>query len=546
MKRSLVAMTRLLPGGFREQFGEDVVEQIRTDYDRARSTSRLRACAFSLGTVTDLVCTAVAERWDPAWKTQTTSPTRTEDTSMKLQDWTKNLSQAVRSLRRAPGFFAVAVLMLGLAIGANAGIFSIIDAVLLEPLPVPESDRLVYIAASAPGTDMPDEFGVSAEFYVQYREHAELLEDVTTVNAFTATLRAGDRTERVWMSMPTTSMFNTLGVTPALGRIPVPEDEAGVVVLSHTLWTTWFGADPEVLGRTLHVAGDNRTVIGIMGPEFWFPNENVLLWAPVVVRPEDIRPGRFGPRLVGRMAPGADKEAVADELGRLAQGLPERFGGSANYARVIEKHRAIVRPLDEAFLGPISRPLWVLLGAVGIVLLIACANVANLFMVRGEGRQRELAIRRALGAARGHLIRSQMSEAVVVAVLAGLVALGIAYVGVPLFLRAAPANLPRVSGVSLSGSTILFTATASLLAAVLCGLLPAVRFSGPALTRLRDGGRGSTRRQRWGQNGLVVAQTALALVLLIGSGLLVRSLLELRDVDPGYEVGRRVHLPDRS
>jgi predicted permease len=454
---------------------------------------------------------------------------------MTTSEWIRDFRYAARTLRRAPGYAAVTIMTLGLAIGANAGIFSVVDTVLLDPLPYPEADRLVYIGASAPGSDMPDEFGVSAEFYVQYREESELLEDLATVNSFTSTLRAGDRTERIWMSSPTTSVFNMLGVTPILGRLPVEEDENGVVVISHALWTAWFGADPAVIGRSYHVSGADRTVIGVMGPDFWFPNDETLLWIPDVIRQEGIVPGRFGIGLVGRLAPGATHEALSTELTRLARRLPERFGGSANYARIIEQHRPVVRSVEEALLGDIAGPLWVLLGAVGIVLLIACANVANLVAVRSEHRQRDLAVRRALGADRGQLVRTQLAEALVLAACAGALAVVLAWVTIPLFIRAAPTDVPRLAQAGLSGSTILFTAGLSVFAALLCGLVPALRSSTNDLTRLREGGRGSTGRRTWGRDALVVGQTALALVLLIGSGLLVRSFIELRGVDPGYD-----------
>ena len=535
MRSFLALLVRLFPAEFTRQFGPDMVEQVQSDYDRALSHGRWRAFVFTLFTALDLVRSGVAERRHPAWVITRTPQTNEERTEMTMNGWIKDLHYAVRALRRSPGFAMVTIGTLGLAIGANAGIFSVVDTVLLNPLPYPQADRLVYIAASAPGSDFPEEFVVAAEFYVQYKEQANLLEDVSTYNMFTNTLRADDRTERVWMSTPTTSLFNTLQVSPILGRLPVPEDESRVAVISHTLWTSWFGADPAVIGRSYEMAGGSRTVIGVMGPEFWFPNDRVLLWIPVVIRAEGIVPGRFGQPLVARMAPGATTDALVDELTTLALRLPERFGGSARYARLIEQHRPVVNSLEEQLLGAASTPLWVLLGSVGIVLLIACANVANLFMVRTERRQRELAVRRALGATRGQLIRAQMAEAVVMAGLAGTLAVFLAWLTVPIFLRAAPPNIPRLDEVGLTVSTLLFTLGASLLSALLCGVVPAIRSSAPSLTRLSDAGRGSTRRRHWGRDGLVVGQTALALVLLIGSGLLVRSFWELRNVDPGYD-----------
>ncbi len=179
---------------------------------------------------------------------------------MGITDWTRDFRYAIRSLRRAPGFAMVTIGTLGLALGANAAIFSVVDTVLLDPLPFPHTDRLVHIAASAPGSDFPEEFGVSSEFYVQYSEQADLLEDISIYSTFTATLRSEDRTERVRMSIASPSLFTTLEVRPILGRLPVPEDEAQVAVISHTLWTTWFGSDPDVIGRSYEMAGSRRTV----------------------------------------------------------------------------------------------------------------------------------------------------------------------------------------------------------------------------------------------------------------------------------------------
>ena len=309
-----------------------------------------------------------------------------------------------------------------------------------------------------------------------------------------------------------------------------------MVVISHALWTTWFGRDPAILDRSVHVFGEERPVIGVMGPDFWFPNDGTLLWIPQVVRVEEIEPGRFGEPLVARLAPGAGSGALAAELETLARRLPERFGGSAGYARLIEQHRAVVRPLEEELLGTVSGPLWILLGSMAIVLIIACANAANLFMVRAERRQPDVAVRLALGAGRGRLIFSQLSEAGIVAGLAGGLAVVLAWLGVPLLLSAAPASIPRLGEVAISPATLLFTFGISVVSALLCGLTPAIRFSAPSLHRLHEGGRGAVRRRHWGLNGLVAAQTALALVLLIGSALLMRSLDQLRDVDPGYDV----------
>jgi predicted permease len=410
----------------------------------------------------------------------------------------------------------------------------VVNTLVLQPLPYGHPDRLVYIASTAPGSDMQGEFGGGDEFYLQYKEKSHLLEDVAVFNSFTNTMRTPDRVERIRMSAPTNSIYSTLGARPILGRLPVAEDEDNVVVISYALWNSWFGKDPSVLGKVYEMGGKNRQIVGVMGPDFRFPSDNTMLWISGEILPKDVRPGQFGDEMIGRLAPGATIEAVTTELTGLAKQLPERFGGPATYAAIIARHRAVVRPLADQMLGSVARSLWVLLGAVAIVLIIACANVANLFLVRAEGRQRDLAVRRALGAGRGQLIRLQLAESLIVAGLAGGLAVILASVTFPIFLHAAPADVPRLGDVGMDKATLLFAALAALATGIACGAVPALRGSSPDFQRLRDGGRGSTRRRHWGRNGLVIAQTALALVLLIGSGLLVRSFRALRHVDPGY------------
>jgi putative ABC transport system permease protein len=288
------------------------------------------------------------------------------------------------------------------------------------------------------------------------------------------------------------------------------------------------------VGRPLDVGNGFRIVVGVMGPDFRFPLEQTALWVNDRIS-EPVRPGNFGLNLVGRMRPREDHERLAAELGVLARRLPERFGGSAAYAHIIEQHRPIVRSLEEELVGDIRRPLWILVGTVGIVLIIACANVANLLAVRAESRIRQLAVRRALGAGRLALIRSQMAEAVILATAGGAGGVLLSWVGVPLLARAAPQSVPRLSTAGIDSTVLLFTASVAMLAACLSGLLPAVRFSRPRITSvLADSGRVGARRNRLAQDALVVLQTAAALVLLVGAGLLIQSFHALNGVDPGY------------
>ncbi len=532
MRTLLGWMVRWFPAPFRDRFAAEMLDQVDRDYRAARQRGAGATIRFATGTAFDLVRSAIAERLHPSWPGLPAA--RRKGMRWTLNEWGRDLRHAGRALKRSPSFAVTCIVTLGLAIGACAGMFSVVDTVLLKPLPFPNPGRLVYIGASAPGSDLPGEFGVSDEFYVQYRERAHLLENVAIFNSFTSTLRVGDRVERIRMSQPTNTLYATLDARPILGRVPVDADESRVVVISYALWKSWFGGDSSVVGKSYYVSGRMRTVVGVMGPDFRFPIDGTMLWMSYAVQPADIRVGQFGDNLVARMRPGATLDAVRRELNGLARQIPERFGGSPNYRKIIAEHQAVVRPLEAEMLGPYARPLWVLLGAAAIVLIIACTNVANLFTVRAERRHRELAVRRAIGAARAQLVRLQMAEAVAVAAGAAVLAVLLAAIILPLFLRAAPTDVPRLGDVHVNLATLLFALGAAGVAALACGLIPALRASAPDLTRLREGGRGATAHRHWGRDGLVVAQTAMALVLLIGSGLLARSFAALRHVDPGY------------
>lgn len=452
-----------------------------------------------------------------------------------IEQWIQDLKFGARALRRSPGFSGVAIGTLALAFGVTAGMFSVVNTVLIHPLPYAHPERLLFVTGTAPGSDLPPDLGVSTEFFVHSRERSKLIEDFALFDSFTNTARVGDRVERIRMSGPTYSLFSTLGATPVLGRVPTPADESRAVVLSYTMWQTWFGGDRNVLGQTHYIGGDNRTIVGVMGPDFRFPADGTMLWIPEDPNPAQITPGRFGTQMIARMKPGVTKEQVSTELTALAKELPARFGGSPSYARVMGQYRSITRSLTEEVLGRSARPLWVLFGGAGIVLLIACANVANLFLVRSEGRQREMAVRQAIGARRGQLMSVQFSEVLLVSGAAAILAVVLARVTVPLFVQSAPTGVPRLTDAGVDAETILFTAGMALTAGIACGLLPAFRASAPNMLRLRDGGRGMTRGRHWTRNALVVAQTALALVLLVSSGLLLRSHSKMSHVNPGYD-----------
>ncbi|HSE50668.1 MAG TPA: ADOP family duplicated permease, partial [Gemmatimonadales bacterium] len=453
-----------------------------------------------------------------------------------LADLITDLRHAWRALQRTPGFLITSVGTLALAIGAVAGMFSVVNTVILTPLPFPDSDRLVVISGTAPGSDLPERFSPGLEFYLHYKENSRLIDGIFVFGGGTSTFRTADRVERIPMAWPTNEMYATLGVRPLLGRLPVAEDGDNVILISHQLWQGWFGGDSSVVGKSYFTSGEMRQIIGVMPPDATFPSDRTLLWVASPIQLEQVRPGQGGMPMAARMKPGVTREELAAELTRLSKQLPARFGGPPNYARTIERHSALVDPMLERMVGPTtSTSLWVLLGSVAIVLLIACANVANLFMVRAEGRHRDLAVRRAIGASRTQLVRLQMTEALLVALLAGVLATVLTTLTLPIFLRAAPEGIPRLNQVGLDLPTLVAAFGLVLIAALACGAVPALRASSPDLMRLREGGRGATGRRHWGRDALVVGQTALALVLLIGSSLLVRSFQKLRNVDPGYD-----------
>jgi predicted permease len=385
---------------------------------------------------------------------------------------------------------------------------------------------------------------VADELYFEYRDSAPAIEDAGLYGTGSSTTRAEGQVDQLFVTRATPSFFTTLGAQPQHGRLPTENDDDTVVVISDWLWRSWFGSDDKLIGRSYFFAGGTRTVIGIMKPEFRFPDERVAFWVPLVMTPAKVTPGGFGPRMIARLKPGTDRAALMAQLEPLARRVQQRLGGPAPYVRIMERHRPVVKPLREHLLGNVSTALWILLGTVAIVFLIACANVASLFTVRAENRRLDLAVRRALGARRGDLVRSQVTEALLLAAAGGVAGAFIAWAGVPLLVRAAPdgvaggflggAPIPGLATAGLNLTALLFTVVISVLAACAFGLLPALRSSGARLGSLQQAGRGVVGGNLT-RDALVVVQTAAALVLLVGSALLMRSFWQLSHVDAGYD-----------
>ncbi len=459
-----------------------------------------------------------------------------------IMRWLADLRYAARTLRRAPGFTVIAVLTLALGIGANTAIFSVVNGVLIQPLPFPNADRLVLIFHTAPGLGY-DQFGISPGIFFQYEEQNEVFENMALYTGLQVNLTGDGDPERADAVTVSRSIFSVLGIAPVRGRTFTEEevvpDGPRVVLISHELWTNRFGADESVLGRTLQVNSVTREIIGILPPDPGFPNEVADVWFPFVENPTAADAGNFAFQSVARLKPGVSAERAEGELIPLMERLRETYASFTSFIAFLDQGNlsALVKPMKEEIVGDLRQPLWILLGTVGVVLLIVCANVANLCLVRAEGRRREMAVRSALGAGRGNLIRQYAAESVLLAIVGGALGVGLAAIGVPALLRIAPPTMPRLDDVHIDLLVLLFALGVSTFSAVLFGLIPALRNSGAKLlTILQTTGRGTFTggTREYFRSALVVTQTALALILLVGSGLLVRSFWELRNVDPGF------------
>jgi len=463
--------------------------------------------------------------------------------TMTMSGLFHDLRLALRGLVRYPTFTAITVLTLALGIGANTAVFTLVDGVLLSPLPYDDADRLIAIEHQ--GREGRDELPMSQGLYGLYRDQAASLDGIALhVRSAVNLVSEGGEPERITVQAVTPGFFEVLRVEPALGRAftefeGTPDGEQ-VTILSDGLWRERFGADPRVIGQSVDVNGTLRQVVGVMPADFGHPDRSARLWLPLRIDPVQAQLASFGPSGVARLAPGSDVTSVDTELRGLISRLGELFPDSGAPAFLAEVGLApIVRPLKESLVGDVGRTLWILLGTVGFVLLIACANVANLLLVRAESRQRELALRVAVGAGRGHVVRAFMSESALLAAAGSVLGCVIASIAVRLAMARVPSDLPRVAEIGLDARVLGFTFALAVGCALFFGLFPLIRSGADDLaTQLRDGGaHGSTggRERHRLRNGLVVVQMALALVLLVGSGLMFRSFQALSAMDPGFD-----------
>ena len=442
-----------------------------------------------------------------------------------------------------PGFTLISLATLAIGVGANVAIFAVVNAVLLRPLPLPDSERLVLLRHAAPGLAQLAELPLSDALYFLYAEESRTLESVAAYRDEQASFTGPENPQRVGAASVTASFFHVLRTPPRLGRAFTAEEDrpgaAPVVVLSDDLWTTRFGADPGAVGRVVDLDGESVEVAGVMPPGFSFSQSDVDLWRPIGLDRDNVQLGSFGIQGVARIADGATLGQAQAELDAMLSNLTDVFPdegaapimASAGFGPAVDRAR-------EAVVGDVEPTLWILLGAVGFLLLIACANVANLFLVRSEARHGEVAIRAALGESRGRLAGSVLVESLTLGVAGGLLALPLALLAVRLLVRFGPRELPRLDEISIDTAVLVFGLAVSVVAGLLFGLLPALRAGAVAAAgRMTAGARGATvgRERQIARRGLVVLQIALALTLLVGSGLAVRSFQRLAAVDPGFD-----------
>jgi predicted permease len=454
-------------------------------------------------------------------------------------------------------FTAIAVVTLAVGIGANSAIFSVINGVLLKPLPYSHPDELIDLNHTAPGVNFPNA-GSAPFLYFTYREEGRSFEDVGLFSWSTRSVTGLREPEEAQCLNVTSEVLPLLGVQPAVGRWFSKEDDApgspATLILTQGWWQARFGGDTSVIGKRILVNGISREVIGIMPANFRFLDRDAAFLLPLQLDRNKALLGEFDYRGIARVKSGVTLEQASADIARMIPLALQRFAPPAGYTvKMFEDVRLApkLRYLKQNVIGDIAGTLWVLMGTIGVVLLIACANVANLLLVRAEGRQQELAVRAALGASWLDIVRELLTESVALALFGGALGLALAYGAVRMLIAMAPAHLPRLNEISIDPIVILFTLGTALFTGALFGLIPAIKYARPQIvTALRGGGRTSsqTRERHRVPSVLVVVQVALALVLLVGSGLMIRTFQALRHVDPGFDpqdaLSLRIAIPE--
>jgi putative ABC transport system permease protein len=460
----------------------------------------------------------------------------------------QDVRYSFRILLKSPAVAVMIIVTLGLGIGANSAVFSVVNAVLLQPLPYKDTDRLVTIWATYPQLETTfSRVPVSTSDFVEWRNQSTVFESISALDSFNLTLTGMGEPQRITAARVSASFFDLMGVKPVAGRIfTLDEDRPGndnVVVISDALWRTRFGSDPNAIGKTLTFSDKSYTIIGIMPAAFQFPRASEMpayfgfpqqaeMWLPIAISEKRISNRRYHDlAVIARLKQGVTIQQAQTELGTIAANLEQVYPENKGWG-------VAVMSLRKHLVGDVQLALLVLLGAVSFVLLISCVNVANLLLARSVMRQREMAIRAALGADRSRIIRQLITESLLLALLGGILGIILASLGIKLFFASSNTNLPRVEEVALDGWVLGFTLVVSMITGVLFGIIPAFYASKLNLSRyLKEGSHtaaGTVHHNRI-RNLLVVSEIALALVLLVGAGLLINSFTLLLKVSPGFD-----------
>ena len=459
-----------------------------------------------------------------------------------LDNLSEDLRYSARVLRTRPAFAAAAIATIALGIGATTAIFSVVNAVLINPLPYPDSDKLVLISHTVGGTDLPY---FSDVIFVTYEENSQTFHDLGawSPEGATATVTGRGEPEEVRTLTVSRGVLTTLDVRPEIGRWFSNADDApgapDAVMLTNGYWHRKFGGDRAVLDRALTIDDRPHQIIGVMPAAFRFGGELDVILPLRINRAQPIPSFRL--QGLARLKPDVSLAQANADVARVIRIWLNNTGKTDPAFQA--RYGPSLRPLKQEVVGDVGRTLWVLMGSIGIVLLIACANVAILLLVRTDGRRQEFAIRAALGAGQMRIARQLLMESLTLALLGGAVGLGIAYAGLRTLVAIGPANLPRLSEISIEPVVVVFALTITLMSGCLFGLIPILKYARPRLAEAIGGaGRGAslTRERQRSQHMLVTAQMALALVLLVSSGLMIRSFQALRRVEPGFTQPQRV------
>ncbi len=461
-----------------------------------------------------------------------------------------DLKLVFRRLRKSPGFAATVILTLAIGIGANAAVFSVLNSVLFKPLPYPDAEQLVAVRLIAPGAaglaDFSSGLRLSPSMYFTFAEQNRTFQSLGVWSTGTANVTGVDQPHEVHTALITDGVLQTLSVPPLLGRWLLPADQnphgPKAVMLSYGYWQRRFGGDRSVIGRSIDVDSQPRTIVGVMPKGFELVNADFDVIAPLALDRNQQHLAGFGLQGIARLKPGVPIAQANADVKRMLPIWEDSWPSGiahfpSHFYENVWKIAPAIRPLKQEVIGSVGNVLWVVMGTIGVVMLIACTNVANLSLVRADGRQPELAVRAALGAGRGRIAWELMLESVVLGLTGGVLGIGIAYEGLRLLVAIGPANLPRLGEISLDGRSLWFTLALSVLSGLLFGSIPVLRYAGRRMpTAFRGAGRTASvsRERQRSRDLLVVAQVAMAMVLLVSAMLMIRTFQALRTVDPGF------------